>query len=93
MAMTAIVSAERRLEGIFTDGDLRRLIGRQANLADLTIDQVMTRRPRTIGVDSLATEALRVMEDHKIIQLVALDANGLVAGAIHLHDLIAAKLT
>lgn len=93
MAMAAVVDAERRLAGIFTDGDLRRLFARgQFNLAELTIDAVMTRTPRTVSAEALAVEALRIMEEHKIIQLIAMDTAGRVAGAIHLHDLIAAKL-
>lgn len=92
IGMTAVVDAERRLVGVFTDGDLRRLLERTADLSRLSIDDVMTRSPRAIRDDALAVDALRTMEDHRVMQLPVTDAAGTLTGALHMHDLVAARL-
>lgn len=93
MGMTAVIDDERRLVGVFTDGDLRRLLERTTDLGRLSIDDVMTRSPRSIGAEALAIDALRAMEAHRIMQLPVLDEADRLAGALHLHDLVAARLT
>ncbi len=92
MGMTAILSADGRLAGIFTDGDLRRLIEQGRDLRGLLIDEVMTRSPATVGAQALAAEAVRIMEERRISQLLVVDAGGRLAGALHIHDLLAAKV-
>ncbi len=92
MAMTAVVDPDGRLAGIFTDGDLRRLIERTENFADLTIAEVMHRTPHTIGPDRLAAEAADLMETHRINQLLVVDGSRRVVGALHIHDLTHAKV-
>ena len=94
MGMVAIVDAERRVQGIFTDGDLRRVLGRaQApDLARLAIRDVMTASPIAIAPDSLAVEAVRIMEERKIGQILVVDAGGILVGALHFHDLLVAKV-
>lgn len=92
MGMTAVIDAERRLVGVFTDGDLRRLLERTTDLRRLSIDDVMTRSPRAIRDDALAVDALRMMEDHRVMQLPATDTAGTLTGALHMHDLVAARL-
>jgi arabinose-5-phosphate isomerase len=88
LGMTCVVQADGRLAGIITDGDLRRLIGRhKAALLKRTAAEGMTAGPVTIGRSVLATEALNLMERKKITALVVVDADGLVEGVIHLHDL------
>lgn len=87
LGMTCVIDAQGRLAGIFTDGDLRRLMARVANVQTLTAGDVMTAHPVTIGPDLLAVEALRVMEDRKITSVVVADAERTVLGVIHLHDL------
>jgi arabinose-5-phosphate isomerase len=87
LGMTTVVDDSGRLVGIFTDGDLRRLIGRGANVLELTAGDVMTARPITIQRGLLAVEALKVMETHKITSVVVADANGAVEGVVHLHEL------
>lgn len=92
MAMTAIVDDMRRPVGVFTDGDLRRLIEREQDFSKLTIADVMHANPRTIGPDQLAVEAVELMEQHRINQLLVADADGKLVGALHIHDLTRAKV-
>jgi len=93
MGMTLVVTATDpdALLGIFTDGDLRRLLERPTDLSSIRIDSVMTRAPRTLRSDALAVEALRCMDERQITQLAVVDAHRVV-GALHLHDLLAAKI-
>jgi arabinose-5-phosphate isomerase len=93
LGMTAVVDADGRLLGLFTDGDLRR------TLADATVDlrctrivDVMTRTPVTIDADALAAEAARLMELHKITQLLVVDGERRVVGALNIHDLLRARV-
>jgi len=92
MGMTAIVAEDGRLAGIFTDGDLRRLIEQGRDLRGLCIDEVMTRAPAIIDAQALAAEAVRIMEDRRISQLLVVDAGHRLAGALHIHDLLTAKV-
>jgi arabinose-5-phosphate isomerase len=90
LGMTCIVEADGRLAGVFTDGDLRRLMmTRPPNAVfALAAGEVMTSsHPLTISRDMLAVEALRIMETHKITSVVVVDDAGKVEGVVHLHDL------
>ncbi len=93
LGMTAVVEADGRLLGLYTDGDLRRsLDDPQVNLRTTRIDAVMTRAPRTISADALAAEAAQLMETHKINALLVVDAGGHVVGALNVHDLLRARV-
>jgi arabinose-5-phosphate isomerase len=92
MGMTAITSSDGKLEGIFTDGDLRRLFEAGADIRSLTVAQVMTKTPVVITPDALAAEAVRLMEDGRRNQLLVVDELGILVGALHLHDLLIAKV-
>ncbi|HTR08459.1 MAG TPA: arabinose 5-phosphate isomerase KdsD [Paraburkholderia sp.] len=92
MGMTAIVNANDSVEGIFTDGDLRRVLERVGDFRDLPIAQVMTKGPRTIGPDQLAVEAVELMERHRINQMLVVDAEGTLIGALNMHDLFSKKV-
>jgi arabinose-5-phosphate isomerase len=92
MAMTAIVAADGSVAGIFTDGDLRRLIEHTHDFSDLRVADVMHRSPRSIGPDRLAAEAADLMESHRINQLLVVDDAGRLVGALHIHDLTNAKV-
>ena len=87
LGMTTVVDTRGRLAGVFTDGDLRRLMTRAADVLALTAGDAMTPRPITIRRDLLAVEALKVMETHKITSVVVTDTGGAVEGVVHLHDL------
>lgn len=93
MGMTAVVDSRRRVVGVFTDGDLRRAL--EAELSDFSkirIEQLMTRTPRVIGPDALAVEAVQLMEAHKVNQMLVADGDGLLVGALNMHDLFRAKV-
>lgn len=87
---TLVLGPKNGLKGIFTDGDLRRLLEeRGVQGLDLTIEHVMTKSPRTIAPDRLAAEALKVMEDNEI-SCLAVTEGGALAGVVHLHELLKA---
>jgi len=88
LGMTCVVDAEGRLCGVFTDGDLRRLMmTRPQDLLGLSAGEVMTPNPLTIDRGLLAVEAVRIMETHKITSVVVVDGDRRVEGVVHLHDL------
>ncbi len=87
LGMTCVVDDHGVLLGVITDGDLRRLTGREVTLLDLTADDVMTRDPVTIPPHMLAAEALNLMEQRKITSLVIVDESRRVVGVVHLHGL------
>jgi len=91
LGMTAVLEADGRVAGIFTDGDLRRLLERGASVRDLTVAEVMTRNPLTIGPGALAAEAAQLIESTRRNQLLVVD-NGRLVGALHAHDLTAARV-
>ncbi len=89
LGMTCVVDEDGRLVGVFTDGDLRRLMGKteSANVLSLTAGEVMTPNPITIQSELLAAEALKIMETRKITSVIVADGLGTVEGVVHLHDL------
>jgi arabinose-5-phosphate isomerase len=92
MGMTAIVDHSDRLVGIFTDGDLRRTLDKLGYLRKQKVSGVMTPRPRTIRPNQLAVEAVQLMEEYKITQLLAVDTDMRLVGALNMHDLMRAKV-
>ncbi|KWN06534.1 arabinose 5-phosphate isomerase KdsD [Burkholderia ubonensis] len=92
LGMTAVVGADGKVAGIFTDGDLRRVLERDGDFRRLPIVDVMTRQPRTIGPDHLAVEAVELMERHRINQMLVVDADGALIGALNMHDLFSKKV-
>jgi len=92
LGMTAVLDAEGRLQGIFTDGDLRRLLERAADVRNVKLADVMTRNPLTIAPDVLAAEAAQLMDQRRKNQLLVVDSGGALVGALHMHDLMAAKV-
>jgi arabinose-5-phosphate isomerase len=92
LGATFVVDQEKRLSGILTDGDLRRIFQRDDHPLDLTVRACMTQRPITISKDLLAVDALRLMEDKLITLLPVVDENEHVLGALHIHYLIRAGI-
>ncbi|AGR70677.1 KpsF/GutQ family sugar isomerase [Burkholderia pseudomallei] len=92
MGMTAVIDDANRVAGIFTDGDLRRVLGRDGDFRRLPIVDVMTRHPRTIAPDHLAVEAVELMERHRINQMLVVDERGALIGALNMHDLFSKKV-
>jgi len=92
MGMVITLDASNKVAGIFTDGDLRRLLEKSTNLDGVTLKEATTSAPRTIPPELLAEEAIEMMEKYRINHLVVADNNGTLLGALNLHDLFAAKV-
>ena len=93
MGMTAVVDADGRVAGIFTDGDLRRCVDRVRDIARASVSDHMTRTPRTIGPDRLAIDCVDLMEAvPKVTVLLVADDDRRLVGALHLHDLFRARV-
>ena len=92
MGMTAVIGPDGRHAGIFTDGDLRRFLERGDDARVVKVGEVMTRNPVTIEAGALAVEAVRRMEERRISQLLVVDGEGRLVGALHIHDLLLAKV-
>jgi arabinose-5-phosphate isomerase len=92
MGMTAVLDAKGCAIGIFTDGDLRRLIERKGDLRNVLVTEGMSRSPRYISAEALAVDAATLMDRHRLNQMLVADAAGKLTGALHMHDLMAAKV-
>ena len=92
LGFSAVVDADGRPLGIFTDGDLRRLIERGGDLRLLQAAEVMHPRPRTVRATDLAVTAAEVMERHRVTSVLVIDAEGCLAGALNSNDLMRAKV-
>jgi arabinose-5-phosphate isomerase len=92
LGASAVIEADGRVAGIFTDGDLRRLIERGVDLRELRAADVMHRDPRTIRADDLAVEAAQLMEQHRITSVLVTDTQGQLIGALNTNDLMRAKV-
>ena len=93
MGMTAVLDADNRVAGIFTDGDLRRCVARVRDFGRERVAGLMTRDPRTIGPERLAIDCVELMETPpKVTQLLVVDADQRLVGALHLHDLFRARI-
>src|SRR5260221_13428293 len=92
MGMTAVLDAARAVKGVFTDGDLRRALEKSTDIDGRRVDEVMTANPKTIRGETLAAQAVHAMEQHKINQMLVIDARGALVGALNMHDLFRAKV-
>ena len=92
LGATSVTDAQGHVLGVFTDGDLRRLIEKGADLRSLKARDVMRINPRTIPMEALAAEAADMMEQHRITSILVVDKNGCLCGAINTNDLMRAKV-
>ena len=92
LGFTAIAGADHQVLGIFTDGDLRRLIERGVDLRPLKARDVMHTGPKLVSADALAVDAADVMEQHRITSVLVVDASGALVGALNSNDLMRAKV-
>jgi arabinose-5-phosphate isomerase len=92
MGMTAIVDEQQRPIGVFTDGDLRRLIEKVQDFTKIVIRDVMHANPRRVRPEQLAVDAVAVMEQFRINQMLVVDQDERLVGALHIHDLTRAKV-
>ncbi|WP_136467269.1 KpsF/GutQ family sugar-phosphate isomerase [Flagellimonas onchidii] len=86
LGVTAVKENDK-VVGVVTDGDIRRMLSKHNNIGELTARDIMTANPKTVTVDTLAVNALKILQDNGISQLLAFD-NGSYAGVVHIHNLI-----
>ncbi|MBL7821421.1 MAG: KpsF/GutQ family sugar-phosphate isomerase [Saprospiraceae bacterium] len=87
LGMTAVLNTEKKLQGIITDGDLRRMLQQSNSIESLKANEIMTQNPVTISGDAMAVEAFKILKDKNITQVIVVDGNDYL-GVIHIHDLI-----
>lgn len=92
IGMTAVVDADNTVLGIFTEGDLRRLIEARGDIRGVRIDDVMTKTPATVSADAMAASAAKIIDERMINQLLVIDEELHLIGALHIHDLMSAKV-
>ncbi|MCX8521953.1 MAG: KpsF/GutQ family sugar-phosphate isomerase [Rhodoferax sp.] len=92
LGATAVVDADNQVLGIFTDGDLRRLVEQGKDLRPLCAGDVMHRKPKTLLANALAVDAAELMERHRITSVLVVDAAGHLCGALNSNDLMRAKV-
>ena len=92
MGMTAVVNQNHQAIGIFTDGDLRRVLSQGVDVRTMVIEDVMTKDPRTIDPQRLASEVAHLMDTTRINHLLVVDAQGQLLGAVGVHDLLESKI-
>ena len=90
MGMTAVIDSDNKVIGIFTDGDLRRALDRNADMHNTVVDEVMSPGPKTIDADELAASAVAMMQQYSITALLVANHQGQLQGALHMHDLLRA---
>ena len=88
--MTTVVSDENKLLGVFTDGDLRRIVDAKVDINNVTMADVMSPNPKTISGEILAARALKIMEDGSITALIVENENQSPIGVLHMHDILRA---
>jgi arabinose-5-phosphate isomerase len=88
LGVTVVSDSSQKVLGVITDGDLRRMLEKEADLSSVRAAGIMTLNPKNIGPDALAIEALDLLRKHDITQLVVVDTNQHYLGVLHLHDLI-----
>ncbi len=92
VGMTAIVDDSRHVLGIYTDGDLRRTLARKLDFNATPVRDVMSAHPHCIGPDRLAAEAVQMMEQYNVNQMLVVDEQNILVGALNMHDLLHAKV-
>ena len=92
LGMTASVDAEQRILGVLTDGDIRRLLEKGVDVRGLSVDEVMSKTPYTIKPNVLAVSAVELLERHHISQVLVINEQQQLVGALNVHDLFAAKV-
>ncbi len=92
LGMTAIVDQAQHVLGIYTDGDLRRTLEKKLDFTTTPISAAMSKQPRTIGPERLAAEAVQLMDQYNINQMLVVDTDNKLVGALNMHDLLHAKV-
>ena len=92
LSMVTIVSEERKLAGIITDGDLRRMLERRVDVYNVNVDDVMTHSPKWIDQREMAVDALQKMNNSRITGMPVLNEEGTVVGSILMQDILKAGI-
>ena len=92
LGLTVVKNKNNKLEGILTDGDIRRTLLKNLSIKDLKVKDVMTKTPKTIFEDDLAAKALTLMEKYSITSLICINESNEPLGIVHIHDLLKAKI-
>jgi len=92
LGTTLVLDFNGKLAGIFTDGDLRRLVEKNDNFMARTAGEVMSPAPKTVSKDELAEKALNLMESFQITALPVTDKNMMPIGILHIHDILKRKI-
>lgn len=92
LGMTTVIDDQNKVLGIYTDGDLRRTLDKKFDVHTTSLSQVMTHNPKNTYPETLAAEALQIMERHKITVLLVMDHEQNLVGILHMHDLLQAGL-
>lgn len=92
LGMTTIIDAQGQLQGVFTDGDLRRALDAGCDIMQTQVDSVMTQHGKIVNPQAMATEAARLMEENRIYTLIVVDDSGALNGVIRMHDLLQANV-
>ncbi len=92
VGMTAIVDTQNHVLGIYTDGDLRRTLEKRLDISTTPVREVMSAHPRCITPEALAAEAVQLMEQYNINQMLVVDKQNILVGALNMHDLLHAKV-
>jgi arabinose-5-phosphate isomerase len=92
LGCTCVVDDDGRLDGLITDGDLRRLLQKTPDISRVSAAEVMSRQPKTVREGTLAMHVLQEMETYNITQMIVVDARHCPKGVVHLHDLVKAGL-
>lgn len=88
LGVTAVIDADNKIEGIITDGDIRRMLSKTTKIDELTAVDIMSKNPKTIDINAMAVDALDALENNSITQILVTDESKNYVGVIHLHDLI-----
>lgn len=92
LGMTAVVNKNKQVSGVFTDGDLRRMLGKSLDIHATKVSEVMTHSCTMVRPDILAAEAMKVMQQKRINALLIIDDNNELVGALNMHDLVRAGI-
>ncbi|MCK5719807.1 MAG: KpsF/GutQ family sugar-phosphate isomerase [Thiomargarita sp.] len=92
LGMTAIIDNNQHIAGVFTDGDLRRVLDKQVDIHNTNITTIMTTACKTVKSNYLAIDALNMMQKHKITTLLVINSAQVLVGVLHLHDLLKARV-
>jgi len=88
LGATAVINENNDVLGIITDGDIRRMLSKSTNIDDLTASDIMSKSPKTISSDAMAIDALEIMENNSITQILVTNTDKKYTGVVHLHDLL-----